>query len=180
MRLRRAERSKGHEAFHTVTSCSEASFLSCRRDPFLAQAAQVVGEEDAVQVVDLVADGAGQVLLGVELERLAREVLRPHGDRQRAVHLVGDPGQGEAPLGVGLRALAPDDLGIDQDAERSRVLPHRDVHHGEAEVDPHLGRGEADAGGGVHGLDHVGGELAQRRRRRSPPAGTSRRRTGSG
>ncbi len=39
--------------------------------PFFAQAAQVIGEEDAVQVVDLVADGAGEVAFGFELEGLA-------------------------------------------------------------------------------------------------------------
>ena len=39
----------------------------------------MVGEEDAVQVVDLVADGAGEILLGLQLEGLARPGPAPAG-----------------------------------------------------------------------------------------------------
>ena len=56
-----------------------------------------------------------------------------------------------------------DDLGVEQHARPAlALLAPIEVHHDQALGDTDLRRGEADARLVVHGLGHVGGELAQR------------------
>ena len=70
------------------------------------------------------------------------------GDRQAAFFLAALP-------------LAGNDLGIDGDQRRLLAVPGGAVEDDQPLADPDLGRGEADAGGGVHGLQHVVGQAAQ-------------------
>lgn len=91
-----------------------------------------------------------------ELEGLPLAVEGPHPDPQRTLHLVGDPGEGEAALDVGLSARGLHQLGVDEDVELLRVLAHGDVDDGDPGLGPDLGRGQAHSGRGMHGLDHVG------------------------
>ena len=53
-----------------------------------------------------------------------------------------------------------DDLRIDEHDQRVAPLGH--VDHDDLLVHVDLGRGQADAGRGVHGFGHVGDELLQR------------------
>src|SRR5690606_18495158 len=105
---------------------------------------ETVEEQDAVEVVELVLDHAGEELVGLEVDRGAVEVdpgdvdpLGPHdvpvqaGNREAAL--------GELPLTV---ALA--DLGVDQ---LLPAVPLAEVVDEEALLDPHLRGGETDPGG---------------------------------
>ena len=51
--------------------------------------------------------------------------LEPH--EGRALDLVGDPGEGEAPLDLGFLAAALYDLRIDEDVALPRLLPRCDA-----------------------------------------------------
>jgi hypothetical protein len=117
----------------------------------LAAVLDEVEVDDAVQVVELVLEDAGQPALGLDPELLAvpppgldREGRRP-GDGALPV------GRGEAPLLVRDRLRAAlDHLRVDQGVEGVLVLDH---HHPQGDAD--LRRGQADAGGGAHGVDQV-------------------------
>ena len=109
-----------------------------------------------VQVVEFVADAAGEEVLPLLFQHLAGAVLVAD------LHLVGAgdkaelPREGEAALHRLLLPLAGEDLGVDQ---LHRPLPNVDDNHPAQK--PHLGGGQADPVGLVHGLDHVLHQLGQ-------------------
>src|SRR5882672_145948 len=114
---------------------------------------QVVDEELAVQVIHLVLDADGQQTFRLELERLAGPVERAHLDLGGAVDVVVELRHRQAPfLGVG-RALGAHDFGVDQ-AKRLLVLGP-EVADKDSLVNIDLRRGKADAGCGIHRLEHV-------------------------
>lgn len=138
-----------------------------------------VDEEDAVEVIDLVLDAAGEKAVAAEDMRDAAFVVIRDDD------LVG-PNDVAANLWKGKAALLDDvvvgvafefDDGVGE-CHRHEEFERRfgaielpvEVDFGGAEIDDAeldgaadlLGR-EADAAGGVHGLDHGGGELGERR-----------------
>ena len=61
---------------HRLSARSRASPQPAHRE-LAAQAAQVVDEQDAVEVVDLVAERAGEEALRLDLERLAAKAAAP-------------------------------------------------------------------------------------------------------
>jgi hypothetical protein len=58
-------------------------------------------------------------------------------------------------------AFAPEDFRIEEDPGLALVLGH--VNDDEPVMPVHLGSGQADSGGGIHGLEHVGDLALQRR-----------------
>jgi hypothetical protein len=137
--------------------------LHLPRDQLALQGGQVVDEQPALEVVDLVLDAgrpeAGEVLLagGAGLVGPADADFGGAGD---VGVLLGDR-QAAFLVDVGL-LRGPQDLRVEQHerARRQRLVLHA-VHDEEADADAHLGGGEADAGGVVHRLEHVVGETAE-------------------
>src|SRR5690606_41955404 len=82
-------------------------------DAALLQAREVLDEDAAVQVVDLVLDADGQQALGLEREGFAIEAQRPHGDPVGPLDFLVDAGHRQAALLVALGGIAGrDDLGL--------------------------------------------------------------------
>lgn len=122
-----------------------------------AAGGDVVDVEDAVDVVDLVLEGLGEegVDGGLDAEVAAVAVDGLGGDVAGAGDLGLVAGHGEAALHDEAFARVLDDLGVDEGEEAVVVRLDDD----DAEGDADLGSGEADAGGGAHGLDHLVDEL---------------------
>ena len=92
-------------------------------DAVLLEPRQVLGEELAVQVVDLVLDAHGQQAIGLQREGLAIQTQRRDGDGVGALDLVVDAGDGQAPFLVALQRVAgPGDLGVDEDLQLVMVI----------------------------------------------------------
>jgi hypothetical protein len=117
-------------------------------------------------VVELVLDDGRDEPLGLDLDRLAVEVGVAELHLRRSLHLLVVFGNREAALLVGALLLGgPGDLRVDQHHRPALLLGLlRRVHHDEPLRHADLDRREADAGGVVHRVEHVGGEPAQLRR----------------
>src|SRR5687768_4298383 len=120
--------------------------------------AEVVDEELAVQMIDLVLKAPREQFVGIDLDRLSLTVLRLDDDAHRALDVGIDVWNREAALFALLRSFAQQDFRIDDDVPRTV-----DVDDGHALGAPHLRRGEPDALGGVHRLEHVVHELLELR-----------------
>ena len=65
----------------------------------------MVDEQNAVQVIDLMLDGAGQQVLTGDLELFAFYFLSAHRDLFRAAHWLAETGNAEAAFFSGLLAF---------------------------------------------------------------------------
>src|SRR6266542_466862 len=136
--------------------------LNLFQDPILLEPAEMIDEEIAVEMVGLVAEGAGHQPLAPHLALLAVavEVTDLHALRPR--HGLGEVGDRKTSLVLGDLTEALDDLGVDEDVELLGTLADGEVDDHEPLRDADLVRRQADAGGGVHGDDHVVDQLLQR------------------
>src|SRR5687767_14681033 len=149
--LRRLERRAADEAGILVLLQ-----LPLRERRGALQDAQVVEEQLAVEVVDLVLQAAREQLGRLDLVRVAVEVHRAHDDVLWPLDVRIDVGDREAAfLRLGL-ARRLEDLGIDDDERLSL-----DVDHREALGTADLRRRQPDPARVVHRLEHVGHERAQ-------------------
>ncbi len=83
--------------------------------------AQAVHEEDAVQVVQLVLEDAGEEVLSLDLDGALVAVQAAHEDPASLPNLLAEVRDEEAPLLGDYLALLLDQLGVDQDQELSRI-----------------------------------------------------------
>ena len=144
------------------------------------QAPEPVDEEHAVQVVGLVAEGPGEEARPLDLADRPGGVGGAHPDPRRAHDLLGEVGNERQPSSSFCSPEASTTTGLTRTITRAGIGSDREVDDRDALVDADLGRGEADAGRRVAGLDHVGDEagevLARRGRpRRSRRAAAGRR-----
>src|SRR5690606_34074776 len=124
-------------------------------DARLLEPRQVLDKHLAVQVIDLVLDADREQPVRFQGEGRAVPVQGADGHAIRTLDLVVDARNRQATLLVDLRFLAlRDDLGVDEHAQIVALLGDVDHHH--PQVDVHLGGGEPDARGGIHGLGHIG------------------------
>src|SRR5690606_26469424 len=133
-----------------------------------------------LEVVVLVLQDVREVALGLEAAPFAAQVLVVDDEALGARHVLDrEAGQRQAAVAAVLPALHGDDLGVDDHVLADHapgaalllggqvLLLLGLVHHlalaglGVLRGQADLGRGEADAVGGVHGLDHVAGEALQ-------------------
>ena len=131
----------------------------------------MVHEEDAFEVVVFVLDDPGQHAFDLERAGLEVAVEVRDVDLRRAPHVLADVGDGEAAFfKSGLFVPLFDDLGVDEDHRlRGQDLTVLGQFFGQwFEVDeeqpfvaPYLRRRQADAGGVVHGLEHVVDQLLE-------------------
>src|SRR5208282_220928 len=96
------------------------------------ESAHAEDEQDAVKMVDLMLEGAGQQLLAIHLEPLALLVLRAHADLCGAHYLLANIRKAQAALLFVLLAFAHDDLRIDEHKFLFGVLAHAEVDDGDA------------------------------------------------
>jgi hypothetical protein len=118
-------------------------------------------EESAVEVVGLMAEGAGEQALAGHRELLAMAVEGADSGPDGAANLLAKAWHAEAALLLDLLALGGDDLRISQHQLRFGVFSAGDVNDGDVARDADLRRGQADSLGCVHGLEHVLDELLQ-------------------
>ena len=133
-----------------------------REEFFLRGVGHAVGEEDAVEMVGLVLDGAGGQFVDGDLEPLAFEVECLDDDFLGPADIAVELGEREAAFFAGLGSFAADDLGVDED--------DLFVFLGDfaRKVDDEQAQGEADLVGGqanafvfVHQLEHAADDGAQ-------------------
>ena len=127
----RAEEDQAHgdAQLHSPAFASLRIFAA---DQVALERADVGDVEPAVEVIGLVQEGARQQVLAGHLEELALDVLRAHGDALGAPHLLAEAGNAEAAFLALLLAFHLDDLRVDEDQLRRRVLAvgridHRDL-----------------------------------------------------
>src|SRR5579885_3294261 len=115
-----------------------------------------VGEQDTVEVVDLVLEDAGQPILGVDGAAFAGQVEPLHAYANGALDVAVQRRQAEAALLAqgGLGRLSRQH-GIEQD-----VLALLVADDDQTLGDPDLGRRQAHAGRLIHRLKHIRGQLA--------------------
>jgi len=127
-------------------------------DAHLLEARKVFHEHAAHQVIHLVLHADGEQAVRVELAGLAVAVQGAYADFFGAADLVVDAGYGQAALFPFDIAGSGKDFRVDQHAQVGMVFA--DVNDDNALVHIDLGRRQADAGRGVHGLGHVVDQFA--------------------
>ena len=125
------------------------------------QIGEVIDEQLSPQVVHLVLDTNGEQPLGFEFIRLPVLVKCFHVYPLCTVHFVEIAGYRKAAFLVFAASLVREKLGIDQHPTLVFFLRHIDDR--ELKRKAYLGCGQADAGGGVHGLEHVFDRARKRR-----------------
>src|ERR1700730_6029980 len=136
-------------------------FLDFVLDQVALEHAQVLDEEDAVQVVDLMAERAGQQIFAANLERLALSILRLYGDELRPDHVTTKAGNGQAAFLLALFAFVVNHLGIRQHHSSLGILAAGYVNHGYTQVQANLRSGQTDPLRCIHRREHVLGELQE-------------------
>src|SRR5260370_6783797 len=134
-------------------------FFDFALDEIALEHAEMLDEKNAVEVVDFVAEGAGQKIFAANLERFALGILRFYRDELRADDVAAKAGNGEAALFFALFAFGAYDFGVGEDDLGFGVFSAGDVNDGDANGKADLWRGEADALRSVHGGEHIFGKL---------------------
>src|SRR4051812_2301340 len=132
------------------------SFGEFLDDAVALELGDMVDEQDAVEVVDLVLDAGREQALGLDLVGLAVEVeiLEPH--LGGALDILVDFRDRQAAFLVDRRLVrGPYDLRIDEHARLGLAFLLGKVHGEDALRHPDLDRGEPDAGRVIHGFEHV-------------------------
>src|SRR5215475_13760603 len=88
--------------------------------------------EDAVEVVDLMAEGASEIILGFHFEPFAFGVLGFHGDELRTDNIAAKAWNREATLFFALFAFGVDDFRIDENDFGFGILAGGDIDYGDA------------------------------------------------
>ncbi len=100
---------------------------------------------------------AGLEVLGLDGHLVAVQIVGPQMDTAGTDDLPRQLGHRQAALVVGPLAVAADDLGVDQNpGALTEVVNEKALRH------PHLGRGQTDARGLVHGSEHLPAQIGQR------------------
>src|SRR5690606_6193886 len=122
-----------------------------------------VGEEDAVQMIDLVLEDDGEIALGLDPHRLVVHVDRLDRHAPGTLDIAGPARNAEAALRPDLRPARLDDLRVEElqgRLLRAVLFIFRHVDGDEPNALANLRRREANARRLEHRLEHVIGELA--------------------
>src|SRR6266571_1686197 len=131
-----------------------AGLLPLRDQQMTLHGAQVIEEQDAIEVIDFVLRGARLEAGELDRVRLAVAVERCDGNGERALHIAVDVGNREATLLGRFDGVAQlDDPGVDQHERWRELLAHVDDRN--SPRDAHLVRGEPHAFGRAHGVEEV-------------------------
>src|SRR5271156_284995 len=130
-------------------------------DEVAFQHAEVGDEENAVEVINFVAERASEEAFAAAFKGSARRILRADGDVLRALHVAAKSREREAAFLFALLAFGINNFGIGEDHFCLGNFSVGDVNNREAQADANLRRGEPYTRGGVHGFEHVRDELLQ-------------------
>lgn len=142
--------------------------LQLRPCELAAEALQMVGEDDAVEVIKFMLHDASQITRHPFIVLLELLILIGDTDALRTLHLLMDAGQGETSFlhDVGLRFVVLLDVGVDVGLDEAFVLGQ--VVADDVEVDdddpdgtPHLRSCQADALAALQRFVHILYELLQ-------------------
>src|SRR5882724_307392 len=128
-------------------------------DEVALQHAEMLEKKNAVEMIDLMAEGAGEKIFAANFVGFAFGVLGFYGDKLRTDDVAAEAGNREAALFFADFSLGVNDFGIGQDDLGFGIFSAGDVDHGEAKTQADLRRGEAHALRSVHGSEHVFDEL---------------------
>src|SRR5216684_4189978 len=103
-------------------------------DEVALQHAEMLEKENAVEVIDLMAEGAGEKIFAANFVGLAFGVLSLHGDKLRADDVAAKAGNREASLFFADFSLGVNDFGIGEDNLGFGIFSASDVNHGEAKT----------------------------------------------
>src|SRR6266403_2498027 len=107
-------------------------FFDFALDEVPFQHAEMLEKENAVEVIDLVAESAGEKIFAPNFVGLAFGVLGPDGDKLRTDDVAAEAGNGEATFFFANFSLGVNDFGIGQDDLGFGIFSAGDVDHGEA------------------------------------------------
>src|SRR5271155_2626196 len=130
-------------------------------DQIAFQKAQMSDEEGPVEMVDLVAEGAGKQSFAAHLELSSGGVLRADGDVRGASYIASEAGNRKAALLFALLAFRVDDFGVRADDLRFGILAVANVDHCQTQADSNLRSSQAHSRGSVHRFEHVRDESFQ-------------------
>src|SRR6266849_6493183 len=130
-------------------------------DQVALQHAEMLDEENAVEVVDFMAEGAGEEVFATDFKKFALGVLRLDSDKLRAQDVATEAGNRKATFFFALFTFGMDDFRVGQNDFRFGIFPAGYVDHGDAQIKTDLRRSQADALRGVHGGEHIFGKLLQ-------------------
>src|SRR6266404_4754068 len=119
----------------------------------------MLDEEDAVEVIDFMAEGASQEIFAADFESFAFGVLRFYSDKLGAQDVAAETWNGEAAFLFALFAFSVNDLGIGEYDFCFGIFSTGYIDHGQAQVQADLRGSESDPLGSVHGGEHIFGEL---------------------
>src|SRR4029077_18124778 len=107
-------------------------------DQISLEHAEMLKEKNAVEVVNLVAESAGQQPLAAHFINFALYILRTHGHVSRAQNVSAEPGQRQAPFLFTLVSFHMNDLRIGKDHARLWIFSHAYVNHSKPFGQPDL------------------------------------------
>src|SRR6266850_4948030 len=121
----------------------------------------MLDEEDAVEVIDFVAEGASQEIFAADFKGFSFGVLRFYSDKLGAQDVAAETWDGEAAFFFALFAFSVNDLWICEYDFCFGIFSAGYIDHGQAQVQADLRGGESDALGSVHGGEHIFGQLLE-------------------
>src|SRR5229473_3107033 len=136
-----------------------SELLDFALDEVALEHAEMLNEENSIQVIDLVAESARQEIFTANFKLLALRILRAHRDELRANDVAAEAGNREAAFLFADFAFGVDDLRIRENDFGFGILAAGDVDDGETQAQADLRRGQADTLRGVHGSEHIFGEF---------------------
>src|ERR1700679_2033423 len=120
---------------------------------------KVRDEEDAVEVIDFVAEGAREQAFAAAFELGARRVLRADSDILRTFDVATKTWEREAAFFFALLAFGVNNFGIGEDHLRLRNCSIGDINHCETQAHANLRCCQPHAVRGIHGFEHVRDEF---------------------
>src|ERR1700682_1602508 len=121
----------------------------------------MLDEENAVEMIDFVAEGAGEEVFAADFKGFALGVLRSYGDELRTQDVAAEAGNGEAAFFFALFPFRVNNFWVGKNDFSFWIFSAGYVDHGHTQIQADLGRSESDALRGVHGGEHIFGELLE-------------------
>src|ERR1700751_1710068 len=134
-------------------------FANFALDHVALQHSEMHDEKRPIQMIDLVAERAGEQSFAAHFEFSAGSVLRAHRDVLWPRHVASESRKRETAFLFALFALGVNDFRIGTDELGFGVFSIRDINYCDPQSNSDLRRREAPTRCCVHGLEHVRDEL---------------------
>jgi hypothetical protein len=119
------------------------------------QATEAIYNEASIEVIDLVLQNDGKKPFGLNLQGPSIEIQSRYPNALITGHLNAESRHTEAPLFPKDLALTLLDHGIDEGQRLEALLLGGDIQDDDPKETAHLGGGQSDPWGLVHGIEHV-------------------------